>query len=270
MINNTAVFVLSHQRANKITTDMVLRKCGYTGKIYILVDDTDTQLNDYKEIFGDDCIVFSKMEQLKTTDSCDNFGNLKTPLYARNYCFELAKQLNLDYFIMADDDITDLKYAYVNNKGDFIRSKITNIDGVINSLVTFINASSNISSCSFAFSGEYFGGKNGKYREGLGRTIQQFILFKADSPARFLSSKNEDLNISIANFDKLFFEVFDLCVVSPQRMTNEGGISYSSMYENNMYSLMLMPSAIKLFTTGKMRKQNNNIYPKILSGRYKK
>ena len=49
MIDNTAVFILSHQRANKITTNMVLRKCGYTGKIYILIDDTDTQLNDYKE-----------------------------------------------------------------------------------------------------------------------------------------------------------------------------------------------------------------------------
>lgn len=270
MINNTAVFILSHQRATKITTDMVLRKCGYTGKIYILIDDTDTQLNEYKEIFGDDCIVFSKTEQLKTTDSCDNFGNLKTPLYARNYCFELAKQLNLDYFIMADDDITGLKYAYVNNNVDFIRSKIINIDMVINALTDFINIDNRIACCGFLNSGGYFGGKNGKYREGLGRNTQQIMLFKTETPTRFLSTKNEDLNISIINFDKLFFEVFDLCVVSPQRMTNEGGISYSSMYENNMYSLMLMPSAIKIVSNGNMHKSNNNIYPKILSGRYKK
>ena len=50
MINNTAVFILSHQRATKITTDMVLRKCGYTGKIYILVDDTEIYTDDDKSV----------------------------------------------------------------------------------------------------------------------------------------------------------------------------------------------------------------------------
>ena len=270
MINNTAVFVLSHQRATKITTDMVLRKCGYTGKIYIIIDDTDTQLNDYKEIFGDNCIVFSKTEQLKTTDSCDNFGNLKTPLYARNYCFELAKQLNLDYFIMADDDITDLKYAFVDNSGNFKKQSIKHFDLIIKTLIDFSNCNNKLDCISFVLDSGYFGGKNGTYKNGVKREIQCFMLWKAKSEVRFLSTKNEDLNTTIKYFYKLMLSVFDLCTSSPQRMTNEGGISYSSMYENNMYSLMLMPSAINLLPSGNMRKLNDNIYPKILSGRYKK
>ena len=270
MNNNFAIFILSHNRADNIKTYDTLRKCGYTGKIYVLIDNEDLQTEIYKSRFGDDLIVFDKKKQSVNSDSCDNFGNLSTPLYARNYCFEIAKKLNLSHFIMADDDIYDLKHVFVNSDDKFIKNHIKNLDSIIESLIRFINTSKYISSCSFVFDSEYFGGKNGKFKEGLGRTIQQFILFKSDTDVRFLSSKNEDLNISIANFDKLFFENFSLSVCSPIRGTNEGGILYTSTYENNMYTLMIAPSCFKILGNGKMRKNNDRIYPKIISWRFKK
>jgi hypothetical protein len=44
-----AVFILSHARANRVETYNTLRDAGYTGKIYITVDDEDSQLSTYKD-----------------------------------------------------------------------------------------------------------------------------------------------------------------------------------------------------------------------------
>ena len=42
MKNNFAVFILTNGRANNVITYKVLRKQGYTGKIYLMVDDEGT------------------------------------------------------------------------------------------------------------------------------------------------------------------------------------------------------------------------------------
>ena len=38
---NYAVFILSHGRPDNVITYQTLRKCGYTGRIFIIVDDED-------------------------------------------------------------------------------------------------------------------------------------------------------------------------------------------------------------------------------------
>ena len=37
-MNNFAVFILTHGRADNVKTHDSLKRCGYTGKIYILID----------------------------------------------------------------------------------------------------------------------------------------------------------------------------------------------------------------------------------------
>ena len=49
---NIAVFILSHGRPYNVITYKTLRKSGYTGKIYIIVDDEDKTINEYKSIFN--------------------------------------------------------------------------------------------------------------------------------------------------------------------------------------------------------------------------
>lgn len=68
---NFAVFVISHGRAKTLTTPDILRKHGYTGLIYIVVDDTDEQVEQYQERFGENVLVFSKSEYMKSSDSLD-------------------------------------------------------------------------------------------------------------------------------------------------------------------------------------------------------
>ena len=53
MRKDFACIVISHGRP-ECNTVKVLRECGYTGKIYIVVDDEDKTLPDYIERYGDD------------------------------------------------------------------------------------------------------------------------------------------------------------------------------------------------------------------------
>lgn len=48
-IKNYAVFILSHGRSKNVITYKTLKKQNYTGKIYIIVDDLDNEINDYKK-----------------------------------------------------------------------------------------------------------------------------------------------------------------------------------------------------------------------------
>lgn len=61
MRKDFACIVISHGRP-ECSTVKVLRECGYTGKIYIVVDDEDKTLPDYIERYEDDVHVFHKME----------------------------------------------------------------------------------------------------------------------------------------------------------------------------------------------------------------
>ena len=93
-----AVFILSHGRPDNVITYQTLRKQGYTGKIYIIVDDEDKTLKDYKNNFGDEVIVFSKKDYENKFDIMDNFSGNKVIVYARNACYDIARNLGLDYF----------------------------------------------------------------------------------------------------------------------------------------------------------------------------
>lgn len=89
--NGFVAFILTHGRPDRVLTYEKLRKHGYTGKIYIVCDDEDKTLPEYRKRFGD-VLVFSKSEIAKTFDEGDNFGDRRAIIYARNACFELARR----------------------------------------------------------------------------------------------------------------------------------------------------------------------------------
>ena len=109
MRNDFVAFILSHGRADRVTTYDLLRKCGYTGDIRIVVDNEDETISQYIDKFGDEVVVFNKPFVANTLDPCDNFDNRKTIVYARNACFDLAKELGYTYFIELDDDYGKIK-----------------------------------------------------------------------------------------------------------------------------------------------------------------
>lgn len=47
-----AVFILSYGRPNNIITLNTLKKCGYTGEWYIVIDNEDDTADEYYKNFG--------------------------------------------------------------------------------------------------------------------------------------------------------------------------------------------------------------------------
>ena len=53
--NNFAIFILTHGRPEKQLTLETLRKQGYTGKIYLLVDDIDDTVEELRNNYENEC-----------------------------------------------------------------------------------------------------------------------------------------------------------------------------------------------------------------------
>ena len=78
MRNDFCAFILSHGRSENVKTYGLLRKLGYTGPIYIVVDNEDSTVDKYIEIFGEEnVVVFNKPFISNTFDTCDNQDNRK-------------------------------------------------------------------------------------------------------------------------------------------------------------------------------------------------
>jgi hypothetical protein len=64
-MDDFCVFILTHGRPKKVFTYETLLQKNYTGKIYFVVDDEDKTKDDYKLLYGDKVLLFSKSEIVK-------------------------------------------------------------------------------------------------------------------------------------------------------------------------------------------------------------
>ena len=81
----------------------------------MVVDDEDDSLNEYIKVYGKESVlVFNKSEVAKTFDEFDNSEERRSVVYARNACFDLAKQLGYTYFLELDDDYKEFQFRYID------------------------------------------------------------------------------------------------------------------------------------------------------------
>lgn len=278
-----AVFILSHGRADKCLTYNSLLKAGYTGKIYILIDNEDKTADKYYKNFGDKVIMFDKKAIADKIDVMDNFEGRKAIVYARNANFEIAKNLGLKYFLQLDDDYTQFQYRF-NSELAWEYKEILNIDKVFDILLTYFS-NTNIRALAFAQNGDFIGGSDvGELRQGLTmkRKCMNTWFFDVDKPVNFVGKMNEDLTASIyyGSLGKLFFTVYSVSINQITTQAGSGGMS--DIYQDNgtyvktFYSIMIMPSCVKvsMMQTTHSRLHHkitwNNAVPKIISEEYKR
>ena len=60
MRSDFVAFILTHGRPNRVKTYELLRKCGYTGRIVLVIDNEDKTAQEYFDKYGDDVVVFNK------------------------------------------------------------------------------------------------------------------------------------------------------------------------------------------------------------------
>lgn len=276
-----AVFILSHARAGNIITIDTLRKCGYTGKIYIIIDDEDLQQDKYKLYYKDQVIVFSKKEMDGTFDIGDNFDDRRVVVYARNKCHEIAKNLGLDYFLELDDDYNNFSYRYEDN-GILRKIDCTDLDKLFEKCIKFLEVSGAYS-IAFAQGGDYIGGvESTAWQNKLLRKVMNTFFCKTDRPFKFYGRINEDVNMYTVLCQRgyLFFTLGDVMVNQLQTQANPGGLTDiyldKGTYYKSFQSVMYSPSCVKVSSMGnKFRRIHHKVYwnncaPKIINQKYKK
>ena len=275
--NRFAVFILSHGRAETMTTLDAIRKAGYLGDYYIIVDDLDKQKDLYVRKYGDHVKVFNKLEWQKKTDTVTNTGENRTPVFARNACYEIAEELGLQYFTEFDDDLQSFSVRY-EDKGSLKGSLIKDLDAVFEALIDFQEVSGAVS-IGFANNGSFIGGVNGRFREGLVRNINRAFILRTDKRIEFKGILNED-SIVLERCNQTWRLAFEVCSVAqscPERDTKAGGLK--DLYQDNdeyvraFYSIIAAPSCLKIIRkNGKitLSKSSENAFPKILSERWRK
>lgn len=271
MRDDFALYILSHNRASKVSTLTMLKQCNYTGKWFIVIDDED-DVAEYTRLYGkENILVFNKDIYMDTKiyEPIDNLHKKGCAFPARNFINEHARSSGLRFFAQFDDDIQELLFRYVDETGKFKRAKCYNIDKVLEEFIRFMECSDTISGTCFTIDSAYFGGKDGKFKDGMGRRIYQTMILKVSNQVPWVGSYSEDFLLSMLNIDKLYFEVYSISFVSPQMSTNRGGIDYSSLFDARVYLKVALGEKLSLTPSGSLVQKNNNLFPKIISSRFK-
>jgi hypothetical protein len=267
MRNDFCAFILTHGRPDRVHTYKSLLEHGYTGKIYIVIDNEDKTAEEYRNKFGDKVLQFNKAEIAKTFDEADNFGDRRAIIYARNVCFSLAKKVGCKYFIQLDDDYTSLFYRNDRN-GKYGAWRIRKtLDDLFEILIEFYN-STPILSVAISQGGDHIGGDSGKGLHLKRKAMNTFVC-STEREFQFFGRINEDVNTytTLSRMGNLFFTVMQAQVNQLQTQSNSGGMTdlylNSGTYLKSFYSVMYSPSCVKIGELSDPRSPKRRIHHSI-------
>ena len=273
-MNNFIVFIISHGRPNNIKTLKLLRARGYTKKVYFVLDDEDKTIDEYIKNFGkENVVVFNKRKIADLTDEGNNFDNRRTTTHARNACFDLAKDLGYEYFIVLDDDYYSLGYRYMEGE-----RKINNLDKVFELVLDYYKKI-DCKSLAFSQGGDHIGGFSGIK---LKRKCMNSFICSIHRRFWFVGQLNEDVNTyaTLGSRGDLFLTYTNLNLSQGDTQSTKGGMSdaynLSGTYVKSFYTIMYHPSGtkIKMMNTKFPRIHHQikwiNTTPMIINEKYKK
>ena len=157
-MRNSAVFILTRKRPFNQKTFKTLKRQHYTGKTYFLLDDTDPTISDYiHEYLEQNGKLFNRGKVAEYTESMDNFTPRTGILYPRQYSYELARDLGIDYFLQLDDDYTSFQYRFPSN-GKLKVSEYPDLDRVFEAYYEALDDIPLLTCVAFAQGGDLVGG----------------------------------------------------------------------------------------------------------------
>lgn len=288
MNKSFCIFIISHGRANNVKTASTLIKCGYSGPVFIVIDNEDKQFNDYVKNFGEgNVVVFDKLHYASLVDSCDNFQNRRTTTHARNACFDIAREKGFDYFLVLDDDYTNFVFSF-DRDGNFVRKSLrkNSMDKVTAAFCRMLDSDQRLLSVCFMQGGDLIGGEDAAclrpdYFFTNRRKAMNSFFCVTERRFWFFSRLNEDVNtyMMLGSRGRIFMTLNDIYLNQIQTQGNKGGMSdayiASGTYVKSFYTVMNAPSFCKVtFATSMSRLHHkiswNNAIPKILNETHKK
>lgn len=286
MRDDFVAFILTHGRPNKVSTLRALRRYGYTGDYYLIIDDEDDTIDQYKDNFGkENIIVFDKQKATEEAERGDNLDNRQVILYARNKCFDIAEDLGYQYFMELDDDYVEFQYRFDPNF-DYnpLVAEFNDLDHVLNEFVKFYQK---IDTLTIAFSQgvDWIGGEKASLADKLKikRKAMNTFLCSPERRFQFRGSINEDVNTYTRQqqLGDLIFTVNAIAITQGQTQKTKSGMTdiylEKGTYIKSFYTVLYSPSSVTLRKMGS--RTNPRIHhsinwrytvPKILSEEYKK
>ena len=280
-MDNFAVFILTHGRPDRVYTYKTLRSHGYTGDIYLVIDDEDETENQYRQLYGDQVIIFSKAEIEPTIDFGDNlYQKRKAVLYARNAVFDIAESIGVEYFLVLDDDYHDFRWKFDQNL-EYRDVMAKNLDAIFEAILDYYKSIPALT-LALSQSGDFIGGRAGTFGKcvKLKRKAMNAFFCSIKRRFKFFGRINEDVNayVTLGSRGDLFLTTNHVAVFQKQTQSNPGGLTdiYLDLgtYVKSFYSVMYSPSCVKVAVMGDghdrlhHRISWNNAVPKILSGRF--
>lgn len=282
MRNDFAIFILTHGRADNVITYNTIKDCGNTNKVYFIVDNEDSQIEKYRENFGsDNVIVFDKLAKSKEFDTMDIANrDRRAIVYARNACFDIAKELGLTYFLELDDDYTTFRSRmWDGTKLNTVY--LRDMDSVVDSTLEFLETSGAVT-VAWAQTGDFIGGKDSKvFKERCVRKAMNSFFCKTDRKFDFIGRINEDVNtyVSLGSRGKLLFTIADMTLNQLDTQRNAGGMSDlyfdSGTYVKSFFTVIANPSCVKISEMGCGHRRIHHLIdwekavPKIISDKFK-
>lgn len=276
-----AVFILTHGRPDTIHTLDTLKRGNYTGKWYLVIDNEDKQAERYYEKYGKErVIMFDKLAVSKTFDTADLSQERRAIVYARNACFQIAKDLNLKYFVEFDDDYTSIGIRYPKD-GKLSQLSCENLDEIFELMVDFLLETDALTVC-MSQGGDHMGGLTGRWKKSILRKAMNSFFCRTDRPFQFLGRVNEDVNTYtlLGSQGQLMMTITDLMLNQMQTQSNAGGMTDlyldGGTYLKSFYTVLYMPSAVTVQPMGTAHKRLHHkvdwkyCVPLILDERYKK
>lgn len=280
-----SIFILTHGRPTNVKTMATLQRAGYTGNLYLVVDDEDKTLDKYIANFGrDKVVVFNKKQMADQVDEGNNFDERRTITHARNACFKIAKDKGLKYFMELDDDYISFEYRYVSKCGQKLNvHKVTNLNAILGLYLDFYKATG-FSSIAFAQGGDFIGGVENRYatKKPLIRKCMNSFICSTDRPFQFVGAMNEDVNtyVTLGSRGVLFGTIPMISLVQTATQSQKSGITDMYLrygtYCKAFTTVMMHPSSVKvsMMNTSNPRVHHlikwQNTTPMILAEDHKK
>jgi hypothetical protein len=241
-----AVLILTHGRPDKVITTATLERAGYTGRIIYVIDNEDGRGDEYRRKFGADNVVeFDKAAIAATFDEADTTNDRRAIVYARNACFQIARDLGLDYFLELDDDYNMLRHKWITPGGAWVKS----MDALVEAMLTFLDESG-AATVALSQGGDHLGGTYLRKRKGVLRKAMNSLFCRVDRPIEFVGRINEDVNtyVTAGGRGDLFVTVLAVYLTQLATQTNSGGMTdlylASGTYVKSFYTVMMAPSCV--------------------------
>lgn len=262
MLDNFAVFILTHGRPDNVITYKTLQRQGYTGPVYIIVDNEDKTIDQYRKNFGDKVIVFDKLAISKTFDTGDNFSDRRAVIYARNACFGIARELGIEYFLQLDDDYTDFRHKFTAELMPIDKLGTKNLNHLFDIILNYYKRI-NAATIAIGQGGDFLGGVNGGEQKKLylKRKAMNTFFCATSRPLTFFGRVNEDVNtyVTLGNRGELIFTINNVAINQVSTQASTGGMSEmyldSGTYIKSFYTVMYAPSCVHVGMMGDTHKR---------------